>query len=383
MIGQDLRYLIPAAMDHVYLNAAVIGPTPMSALTAATAAELEWQEVGPGHLPFYQGVRVEASRFQQRLQSLFPGGSVHLAYTHRQALMIVFYGMQWAPGDAIVTTDQEDATMLGAILEVARRFRLRVSILKVGQGDYLDQLEVALDASTRLVAVSHVSAETGWALAMADVAERLKPWPRVRLLVDGAHAWGHIDLDIEATGADFYVLCGHKWLMAPPPAAALWVRHFRAGELLTISPDEDREQRLTRLQALDWTIQGTQLSAPAIQPWPRLVGWGVCVDYFEEEGFGQHTAYHFELANELRTAIKDLKQVEVLDPKDPSMRTSLVVIRSRVLATKDFAERLWSQNIFVHPLSGERGIRASWASFNTQDDVQSLLQGIEAAHFTA
>ena len=380
MVGQDLRYLIPAAIDHVYLNAAMVGPTPTSAMTAATAAELEWQEVGPGHFPFYQGARAEATRFQNRLQFMLPGGTVHLANTHRDAIMTVLYGLDLREGDQIITTDQEDASMLGALIEVARRFRLRVLVLKVGGLDLIDELEHALSASTRLVALSHVSPESGWAMPIAELAQRIHAWPDVRFLIDGAQAWGNIEVNVDASGADFYVLCGHKWLMAPPPAAALWVRYNRGGELTTVTPDEDRDVRLRRLEESDWEIAGDRVTSAATQPWPRLVGWALCLDYFEEEGFATHAAYQRDLARICRDSVRGMARLEVMDPTDPSMATNLMVLRSRVLDGHAFAERLWAENIFVHPLSGGRGVRISWASFNIRDDVERLIQALHTVH---
>lgn len=380
MIGQDLRYLIPAALDHVYLNAALIGPTPTSVMSAAIAAEFEWQEVGPGHFPFYEGARVEAQRFQNRLQLLHPGGTVHLSHTHRDALMTVLYGLDLTVGDHIVTTDQEDTILLGGLVEISRRFGLKVLVLKAREGNLSAQLDRVLSPSTRLVAVSHVSPESGWALPVRVLADRLKRWPRARLLVDGSYAWGNIDINIEAEGADFYVLCGHKWLMAPPPAAALWVRKGRLDELLTIVAEEDRETRLRQLEVPTRDALGDRASVAATQAWPRLVGWALCLDYFEEEGFSQHVSYQFNLATALREAVRGMALVEVMDPSDDALMTSLVVLRSRRLRTQTLAERLWSQNIFVHPLSGDRGVRASWASFNTLDDVERLAKSLLAVH---
>lgn len=374
MIGKDLRLLIPAAMDHVYLNTAMMGPTPTPALTAAAAAEMEWQEVGPGHLPFYEGARDEAERFRERLEHLFPEGRVNLAVTHREALLKVLFGLELGAEDEMVVVDGEDSSMLEPVAEAAARFRARVRVLSLSDGDLCGQLERVLSARTRLVAVSHVSPETGWELPVAAIAERVHAFPRCRLLVDGAQAWGNVALDVAATGADFYVLLGHKWLLAPPPAAALWIRQSRVGDLLTVLPRESRERRLERLRHGDWSGIRTSPSAPSTQPWPRLVGWALCLDYFEEEGFQGHEAYRNRLADQLREGIGQIPRLGILDPPTRDLRPTALVVISLPSPRRRTVEALWRQNLFVHPT--EAGVRVSLASFNVSEDVDRLLQGL-------
>ena len=44
------------------------------------------------------------------------------------------------------------------------------------------------------------------------------------VLVDGAHALGQLDVDVQQLGADFFVANCHKWLCAPRGSAIMWVR---------------------------------------------------------------------------------------------------------------------------------------------------------------
>lgn len=374
MIGKDLRLLIPAAMDHIYLNTAMVGPTPTPALTAAAAAEMEWEEVGPGHLPFYEGARDEAERFRDRLEHLFPDGRVNLAVTHREALLKVLFGLELGPDDEVVVVDGEDSSLFEPVAEAAARFRVRVRVLSLADGDLGRQLERVLSKKTRLVAVSHVSPETGWELPVAALADRVRAFPRCRLMVDGAQAWGNVAVDAAATGADYYVLLGHKWLLAPPPAAALWIRRGREGELLTVLPRESRERRLERLRYGDWSGLGQSQSPPSTQPWPRLVGWALCLDYFEEEGFGRHQAYQHGLARTLRQEIGRMPAYRVLEPPTRDLKGTALVAIAASRHGRGLAETLWRQNLFVHPI--ESGIRVSLASFNVREDVSRLLEAL-------
>jgi len=64
---------------------------------------------------------------------------------------------------------------------------------------------------------------TGLVLPVARIAAELRN-RGVATLIDGAHAPGMVDVDIEAVGADYYAANFHKWLCAPKGAGMLWVR---------------------------------------------------------------------------------------------------------------------------------------------------------------
>ncbi len=83
-----------------------------------------------------------------------------------------------------------------------------------------ERVLAAIGPRTRLAVLDHITSPSALRLPL----ERLVPELARRgipVLIDGAHALGHIDLDLAALGADWHVSNGHKWLYSPRGSAVL------------------------------------------------------------------------------------------------------------------------------------------------------------------
>jgi len=120
------------------------------------------------------------------------------------------------PGDEVLATDRE----YGAV-DIVWRFvceRTGASYVRTTP----ERLWDAVTERTRAIAVSHVSSPTGEILPVEDICRRARE-AGIVTLVDGAHAPGHLPLELELLGADAYAGNCHKWLCAPKGAGFLWV----------------------------------------------------------------------------------------------------------------------------------------------------------------
>ena len=197
-----------------------------------------------------------------------------------------------APGDEVVTTDHEygacDAAWRFVCARTGARY-LPVEIpLPFDAAGFADRVWAAVGPRTRVLYLSHITSTTALLFPLAELCRRARE-RGILTVIDGAHAPGQIDLDLDALGADFYTGNCHKWLCAPKGAAFLHVRpeHHAALDATTVSwgyaesgaghaGAETITGATTLERRLQW--QGTRdlaafLAVPAAIEFQRAHGW--------------------------------------------------------------------------------------------------------------
>jgi len=86
-----------------------------------------------------------------------------------------------------------------------------------------DELVTRIGPRTRAISVSHITSPTGLVFPVAEICAAARE-AGVLAIVDGAHAPGHVPVDLASLGADVYAGNCHKWLCAPKGAGFLWAR---------------------------------------------------------------------------------------------------------------------------------------------------------------
>ena len=186
----------------------------------------------------------------------------------------VLRSLSFQPGDKLLVTDHAYPACRNALDYIASRSGLEVVVAKVpfpvsGPDELFDALMAACVPGTRLALLDHITSPTGLLFPL----ERLVPALQSRgtdVLVDGAHAPGMIELNLDELGAAYYTGNFHKWLCTPKGAGFLHVRADRVDAIrpLTISHGATAPTAITSRfrNEFDWT--GTEdptpwLSVPA------------------------------------------------------------------------------------------------------------------------
>lgn len=140
---------------------------------------------------------------------------------------IVARSLDLQPGDEVLATDHEYGaceTTFRRVCEARGATYRTVAIpLPFDRTTFAERLLAELRPNTKLVFASHITSTTALIFPLEELCRRARE-RGVLTLIDGAHAPGHVDLDLRAIGADFYTGNCHKWLCAPKGAGFLHVR---------------------------------------------------------------------------------------------------------------------------------------------------------------
>ena len=145
-----------------------------------------------------------------------------------ESLDLVIGGLNWEEGDEAVMAEQDYGAMLNHFKMVARRFGVTNRLVSVPNHPKTDEEIVDLYASaitekTRLLMVCHMINITGQVLPIRKICDMAHA-RGVEVMVDGAHAYSHIDFRMSDLDCDYYGTSLHKWLSAPLGSGMLYVR---------------------------------------------------------------------------------------------------------------------------------------------------------------
>ena len=172
----------------------------------------------------------DKTAMRQKLATLLGCATEELAITRNttESIDSVILGMDWKAGDEAVMAMQDYGAMLDMFKQQARRYGIVNKIISLpnhpeSDEEIVDLYEKAISPKTRLLMVCHMVNITGHILPVkkiCDMAHR----HGVEVIVDGAHAFAHIDFKINDLGCDYYASSLHKWLGCPLGAGILYVK---------------------------------------------------------------------------------------------------------------------------------------------------------------
>jgi selenocysteine lyase/cysteine desulfurase len=180
------------------------------------------------------GLKTEETR--QRVAALIGAQADEIAFTRNASdgINLVLAGLDWKPGDEVITTDEEHEAVNYPLLYLKNTKGLVIKRLPVSAEAKVmtERLEQARTERSRLVVMSFVTCESGTRLP----AQAISGWAAERglfSLLDGAQVSGVFPVDVRQIGCDFYTSNGHKWLSGPKGTGFFY---GRADKLTALSP---------------------------------------------------------------------------------------------------------------------------------------------------
>ena len=209
-----VRREFPALVHRTYLNTATFGQLPRRATEAVARHFAHRDELACGDfLAWYDDV----DRIRGKIGRLINCAPDDIAFVPNAstALGLLLAGIDWHPGDHVLTLEHEFPNNLYApgLLE---RFGVETSACP------WERFYESLNERTRLVILSSVNYNTGFAPPLAELAEFLRA-RGVLLYVDGTQSVGALRFDAARVQPDMLAVHGYKWLLSPNGAGFFYI----------------------------------------------------------------------------------------------------------------------------------------------------------------
>jgi cysteine desulfurase / selenocysteine lyase len=290
------------------------------------------------------------------------------------------------PGDVIVTTELEHHANLIPWQELARRTGATLRWYAVTADGRIDLDSLELDERVKVVAFSHHSNVTGAIAPVAELVSRAKAVGALTVL-DACQSVPHQPVDFHALDVDFAAFSGHK-MLGPTGIGVLYGRRA----LLDAMPPF-----LTGGSMIETVTMEATTYAPAPQRFEagtpmtsQVVGLAAAARYLSAIGMAAIEAHEDELVAAALVGLAQVDGVRIVGPTSLGHRGSPVSFVVDGIHAHDVGQVLDDEGVAVRvghhcawPLHRRFGIaataRASFAVYNTLDEVDRLVAGIERA----
>ena len=307
-----------------------------------------------------------------------------------EGINTVAYG--WAmnvmqPGDEIILSVMEHHANIVPWQFLRERYGIKLTWVDIDDRGALDPQAIidAIGPKTRLIAVTHMSNVLGSIVDVKSICSAASN-RGLPVLVDGSQAAAHMPVNITDIGCDFYAITGHK-LCGPSGSGAIFIDKDRMLEMRPFMGGGDMIREVHK----DIVIYNDppmmfEAGTPGIV---QTIGFGVALDYLMSVGLHNIAAHENKLVS---YALSGLQALEWLTLQGNATDRGAIFSFTMEGAAHahDISTILDKKGIAVRagqhcagPLMDHLGInascRASFAFYNTKQEVDALVDGLHLA----
>ncbi|WP_313949397.1 aminotransferase class V-fold PLP-dependent enzyme [Leptolyngbya sp. FACHB-261] len=376
------RQQFPALADKAYFNYGGQGPLPSSALEIIQENYRKIDQLGPfsAQVNAWIASECEATRTAIAAELGAPSQTIALTEDTTVGCNIALWGLPWQAGDHLLLSDCEHPGIVAAAFQLQKRFGIEVSFCPLqstlNPNDAVGIVQAYLRPATRLLVISHILWNTGQVLPLAEIV-RVCHAQGTRVLVDAAQSVGVLPLNLPESAVDFYAFTGHKWWCGPAGVGGLYVSVAAQAEL--------------EPTFIGWRSTRTYSSAAPAEWHPDCRRYEVASSAFMlygglRQAIASHAAWgtaqaRYErivsLSTQLWQQLQAIPDITCLRQTAPE--AGLVSFQVNGQEHASLVKALEEQAVFVRTIADPNCIRASVHYLSTPEDLQKLVDTLQAA----
>ena len=287
-------------------------------------------------------------------------------------------------GDEVIVSTMEHHSNIvpWQLLQMRKGIKLRVIPMNDCGELLLDEYERLFTERTRIVCVTHVSNVLGTVNPVKDMIATAHAHG-VPVLVDGAQSIPHMPVDVQALDADFYVFSGHK-VYGPTGVGVLYGKEEWLDKL---PPYQGGGEMIQHVSFERTTFNELPFKFEAATPdYIGTTGLARALDYVTTLGMDRIAAYEHDLTEYATRRLKEIPGMRIFG--EAAEKGSVISFLVGDIHHFDMGTLLDRLGIAVRtghhcaqPLMQRLGIegtvRASFALYNTKEEIDALVAGVE------
>ncbi|MCM3765574.1 cysteine desulfurase [Neobacillus niacini] len=291
-------------------------------------------------------------------------------------------------GDEILITEMEHHSNLIPWQQAAKKIGAVLKYIPLSSDGMVDlnNVKKSITAKTKFISITHVSNVLGTINPIKEIAKLAHQQGAV-ICVDAAQSVSHLEVDVQDLDCDFLAFSGHK-MMGPTGIGVLYGKK----ELLEAMPPVEFGGEMidfvelydSTWKELPWKFEGgTPIVAGAI-------GLGAAIDFLGQIELETIRLHERTLTSYALEQLSTIEGISIYGPKDTEQRGGLITFNVDHVHPHDLATVLDSEGIAIRAghhccqplmkwLNVSATARASFYFYNTEEDVDSLINGIKTA----
>ncbi len=366
---QAIRELFPITRNYNFQNTAAVAPLSVPVVEAAQQYLSRARDVGYVGGGFYQHAQ-EVRRACAGLINAHPD-EVTFVKSTSEGLSFVANGLSWNTGDKILTTTAEfPANRFPWLNLQARGVRVQTIIEEDGRIP-LERMIEAMDARTRLVAVSAVQYASGFRMDLAALGQLCQE-RGVLLCVDAIQALGVHPIDVRAMNIDFLSADGHKWLCGPEGLGIFYCRRELLGYLrpTTIGWNAMKHAEDVDNQVFEFREDARRFDGGAYNLC-GIYALGAAVELIQRIGVEQIQDHVMKLTDRLVAGVRE-RGYRVVSSRQRGEGSAIVAFISDVHDVNQLQRHLQGEHRVVLAVRKGR-LRSSPHFFNTAEEIDQVI----------
>lgn len=290
-----------------------------------------------------------------------------------ESLDLVIGGQDWKEGDEAIYAEQDYGSMMDMFRLMGERYGVVSKIVSLPNHPKDDDEIVELYSGqitdkTKLLMISHVVNITGQVLPVRKICDMAHE-RGVEVMVDGAHAFAHLDFKIPDLHCDYYGTSLHKWLSVPLGAGLLYVKKDKIRKLWPLFAEAELPRDdIDRLNHMGTIPVHVELTIPDAVAYYKMIG-----AKRKEERLKYLKAYW-------TNKVKNHPNIIINTPFEPARSCAIANVGIREMNSKDMANTLFEKyNIWTVAINrpGVHGCRITPNVFTSTKELDIFVNALE------